>query len=210
MTAYSDAVVAIAITLLAIDLPVPVGHNAHEFWHQVANNDGHYASFLISFAVIAGARGAHHDLFRYVTRTDYRLRVYNTVWLLTIVLIPFATRLLTPSESESTGTRALGFGFYALLQVIESGMLLLILQHLTSHGQAPDFPRPVIQAMAWRSGSLVLAFGLSIPFFILTVNAWLIWIVVPLLIHQARQFRRRRQQTQQTTDHRETGTEHER
>jgi uncharacterized membrane protein len=48
-------VVAIAITLLAIDLPVPSGNTEHEFWLQVRHNSGHYAAFLISFAVIASA-----------------------------------------------------------------------------------------------------------------------------------------------------------
>jgi uncharacterized membrane protein len=52
---FSDAVVAIAITLLALDLPVPEGGNVHLFWTSVKRNDGHYVAFLISFMVIAAA-----------------------------------------------------------------------------------------------------------------------------------------------------------
>ena len=180
--------VAIAITLLAIDLPVPGGDSGHEFWVQVRHNSGHYAAFLISFFVIAGARGFHHDIFRYVKRTDARLRQYNTAWLLTIVLIPFATRMLTPGP-ESRDTHALQFAFYAVLQVLESGALFVMLRHIMSHEEAPDFPRPVVAAMAWRSWSLVIAFGLSIPVFFVTVNAWVLWIAVPPLIDQVRRHR---------------------
>ena len=55
LTLFSDAVVAIAITLLALELPVPEGDTVSAFWASVRRNEGHYAAFLISFFVIAGA-----------------------------------------------------------------------------------------------------------------------------------------------------------
>jgi uncharacterized membrane protein len=72
LTIFSDAVVAIAITLLALDLPVPEGDTVSVFWSSVRRNDGHYAAFLISFVVIAAAWGTHHDVFRYTRRVDPR------------------------------------------------------------------------------------------------------------------------------------------
>jgi len=92
---FSDAVVAIAITLLAIDLPVPAGHTLSAFWSSVQNNEDRYLAFLVSFAAIAAAWGDHHDAFRYTRRMDRRLRTLNMGWLLMIVVTPFATRLLT-------------------------------------------------------------------------------------------------------------------
>ena len=50
---FSDAVVAIAITLLAIDLPLPEGGTVSEFWASVRHDSTHYLAFLISFFVIA-------------------------------------------------------------------------------------------------------------------------------------------------------------
>ena len=55
LTFVSDAVIAIAITLLAIELPLPEGHSVHEFWMSVKGDAGHYAAFLISFVAIAAA-----------------------------------------------------------------------------------------------------------------------------------------------------------
>ena len=120
LTLFSDAVVAIAITLLAIDLPVPEGGTVPVFWESVRHNGGHYAAFLISFFAIAAAWRDHHDIFKYVRRVDSRLRTLNTFWLLMIVLNPFATKLLTAPGHPDLDTHALRFGFYALLQVLES------------------------------------------------------------------------------------------
>jgi len=74
LTLFSDAVVAIAITLLAIDLPLPEGDTVSGFWLSARHDSGHYAAFLISFFAIAAAWRDHHDIFRYVRRVDSRLR----------------------------------------------------------------------------------------------------------------------------------------
>jgi uncharacterized membrane protein len=189
LTFFSDAVVAIAITLLAIDLPVPEGSSFSAFWLSVRHDDGHYLAFLISFAVIAAAWFDHHDLFRYVRATDARLRVLNMWWLLSIVLNPFATKLLTVSGHSLT-VHAVRFGFYALLQVLESAMLYAMLRHLIA-GRLADPPRPVVDSLTRKTYSLVLGFGLSIPVFFVTNVGWLLWLAGPVLAGLFRQRQRR-------------------
>ena len=49
----------------------------------------------------------HHDLFRYVHGTDARLKVLNMWWLFSIVLNPFATKLLTAGGEQSLTVHAL-------------------------------------------------------------------------------------------------------
>jgi uncharacterized membrane protein len=191
LTLFSDAVAAIAITLLAVDLPVPEGDTLSAFWSSVRQNDGHYAAFLISFFVIAAAWSGHHDLFRYARRFDPRLRTLNMVWLLMIVLVPFATRMLTASGHPALDVHALRFGFYALLQVLESGALLAMLRHMVSCGQAPGAPQPVVTGMARQCHVLMAGFGLSVPLFFVTTNAWLLWVIVPVLAGQVSRLRRR-------------------
>jgi uncharacterized membrane protein len=198
LTLFSDAVVAIAITLLAIDLPLPEGNTVTEFWASVRHNDAHYAAFLISFFAIAAAWRDHHDIFRYVTRVDSRLRMLNTFWLLMIVLNPFATKLLTAPGHPDLDTHALRFGFYALLQVLESGLIFLMLAHMLSHGLAPRTPRAMAIDLARQSFNLILGFGLSIPVFFVTTNAWIMWIVVPLVVSRWRHIHRQRRQREAT------------
>lgn len=193
LVAFSDAVVAIAITLLALDLPVPTGATMSKFLSSVGNNTDHYVAFLISFVVIAAAWRRYHGVFRYIQRVDARVRNLNVLWLLTIILNPFATRLLTTPGPSSAGPRALQFGFYALLQVLSSAALLLMVHHVAARGlQAPDTPPLTETQNDWESYGVMLGFGLSIPLFFVTSYAWVIWIVVPLLVGQIADRRRRR------------------
>jgi uncharacterized membrane protein len=189
---FSDAVVAIAITLLAIDLPVPAGHSLSAFWSSVQHNDAHYLAFLVSFWAIAAKWSVHHDAFRYLRRMDSRLRWLDMVWLLTIVVIPFATKLLTVPGSEDPDVHALQFGFYALVQSLGSVVMIVILRHMASHRQAPDMPSPTLTGMAWESYSPALGFGLSIPVFFATSYAWVLWIVIPLLMRVVPRLRGRK------------------
>jgi uncharacterized membrane protein len=177
---FSDAVVAIAITLLAIDLPVPSGTTVASFWSSVRQNDGHYVAFLISFLVIATAWSHHHDIFRYATDMDSGLRQVNFAWLLTIVLIPFATRLLTAKAHEALDVQALRFGFYALLQALSSVLLLVMLRHLRAREQALAMPPATAVRLSSQLYVVALAFGLSIPIFFATSYAWLVWILIPV------------------------------
>ena len=193
LTFFSDAVVAIAITLLAIDLPVPEGVTFGLFWASVRHDDGHYAAFLISFVVIAAAWFDHHDLFRYIRSTDARLRLLNMGWLLSIVLNPFATKLLVVS-GQSLTVHAVRFGFYALLQVLESAMFYAMLRHMIARGLASP-PRPVVDTMTRKSSGLILGFGLSIPVFFLTSAGWALWIAGPVLAGLLRRSHRRSHRT---------------
>ena len=193
LVAFSDAVVAIAITLLALDLPVPTGATMSEFLHSVGNNIDRYIAFLISFVVIAAAWRRYHAVFRYIERVDAQIRNYNVLWLLMIILNPFATRLLTTHGTGTAGPRTVQFGFYALLQVLSSAALLLTVHHAAAHHlEDPDAPSLAETQNDWESYGVMAGFALSIPLFLVTSNAWVIWILAPVLVGQIGDRRRRR------------------
>jgi uncharacterized membrane protein len=190
---FSDAVVAIAITLLALELPVPTGQNLSTFWRSVRENDDHYLAFLISFLAIAGSWGQHHRVFRTAERVDSRLRTVNLLWLMMIVLNPFATKLLTTVNHDSFATHALRWGFYALLQVLANVALLAMTHHLASPAlRAPGDPAPSDTAKGARLYGATLGFGLSIPLFFATTYGWVLWIAGPLLAGHVRPRSRRK------------------
>jgi uncharacterized membrane protein len=188
---FSDAVMAIAITLLAIELPVPSGDSASALWASVRHEDGHYVAFLISFAVIAASWSDHYDLFRCIARVDARLRVLNSAWLLMIVLNPFATRLLTAKGHPTIEAHALRFGFYALLQVLDALLMLAMVAHMRTQRQAPDTPPSMLAKTVRESYAMIVTFGVSIPLFFVIPQAWVIWFVLPVAVGGIRQRERR-------------------
>jgi uncharacterized membrane protein len=164
---FSDAVVAIAITLLALDLPVPTGTTVDELWSSVQDHKESYLAFVISFVVIAAMWSEHHHVFRYAARSDAWLRSLDMVWLLMVVLNPFATKLLTSEAPDTVGAHALRWGFYALLQILASVTFLAMVHHMMSHDlQAADTPSLLVSEAGWGSYGVLLGFGLSIPFFL--------------------------------------------
>ena len=188
---FSDAVVAIAITLLAIDLPVPTGATVSQFWSSVRHNGGHYAAFAISFVAIAAAWDHHHDIFRYAQSMDSGLRTLNIAWLLTIILNPFATKLLTSQGHQSLGVHALRFGFYSLVQALSSAAFLAVLHHMVTRKQAPGVPASVVASTTWQAVGLLVGFGLSIPVFFATTYGWALWFAGPRVVQQVYRARAR-------------------
>jgi uncharacterized membrane protein len=191
LTLFSDAVVAIAITLLAIDLPIPDGRTTAVFLSSVRGNSWDYLAFLITFVSIASSWSTHHDVFRNTRRVDSRLRQLDMAWLLTIVLLPFAARLLGNSGDETQTVHAFRWGFYALVQTLESGALLAMLRYMTASGLSAGLPERLVKSVTRQSCVLMAGFGSSIPVLFATSNGWLLWIAVPLGAHLWRRYRRR-------------------
>jgi TMEM175 potassium channel family protein len=95
---FSDAVFAIAITLLVVDIRVPeVVANAG---HQLYESRSKILSFVISFLVIGLFWIGHHRLFRYITALDRALIFINLIFLGTIAFLPYPTALLFAGNTK--------------------------------------------------------------------------------------------------------------
>ena len=95
------------------------------------------------------------------------------------MLNPFATDMLVASN-QTLGTHALRFGFYALLQVLESAAMYAMVRHMISHGLI-DLPPDRARRVMRGSTRLMIGFALSIPVFWLTTYGWILWFLGPVL-----------------------------
>ena len=187
---FSDAVVAIAMTLLAFSLPLPHDIGAEpsnpRVWDAVWAGRISYLTFLISFVVIANHWRLHHRLFRYVHRLDSRIITLNLAWLLMIVIIPFATKLI--SGAGGFGVR---FSIYAAIQVLTMLTFLLMSRHI----RASDLLRSGVPSVERDddAGLLTVAamFAISIPVAFKSQWAFALWIASAPAARAVRRYRER-------------------
>jgi uncharacterized membrane protein len=94
---FSDAVFAIAITLLVIEIHVPTPADAVAdggYANALYLLSPSFAAFVLSFAVIARFWMGHHAAFSQCGRFDRKLLWPNTLLLMAIAFMPFATAFL--------------------------------------------------------------------------------------------------------------------
>ncbi len=137
---FSDAVFAIAITLLVIDLKVPLiktGSSNTEILNGLAELIPKFIGFIISFFVIAVFWRSHHRIFGFVNRYSEKLIWVNIFMLFSIVLMPFSSAYY----SEYSGLN-IPFYFYNG-NVILTGILNYRLIHIVfnpKHGLVTHYP----------------------------------------------------------------------
>ncbi|GGN24770.1 TMEM175 family protein [Streptomyces fuscichromogenes] len=177
---FSDAVVAIAITLLALELPVPTGevHGNSGVLHFLRDHLAEYTAFLVSFWAIAIHWMVHQRLFRYATGLSGGAIRWNLLWLLAIVLTPFTTKLLT-SEADAYQVQ---FIVYAANQVLTCLFFRLAVADLRRSGVfgADDSAEAVSSTLGWLT-AMMLAFLISIPVALVTHWASACWALLPVI-----------------------------
>ena len=164
---FSDAVFAIAITLLAFDLPKS---NLHHWGNALLG-------FGISFAVIGLFWLGHHALFRYITALDRRLIRINLIFLGFIALLPYPTRLLAFRHAGNPAPVV----FYAAVSAAAGLAEVAIWLYATRRGSGLADPSaaPVRLHFALRIARAPAVFLISIPIaFVASRITPYIWILI--------------------------------
>jgi uncharacterized membrane protein len=164
LLALSDGVVAIALTLLVLQLRVPVVaalHNpesAGELANQLSREGNQFVSYIISFYVIAQFWLAHHRAYRLMIGHHEGLAWWNFGFLLTITLMPFTSDLLGQYGSNPLAVTI--FALNLLMASVASAGTLLYAKHAGLI--AADADQRVILSGQIRSAFTVVAVLLSI------------------------------------------------
>ena len=113
--AYTDAVFAIAATLLVLDLTTKaIGEvdSDTQLWAALGGMWENVMAFVISFLLLSMLWVIHLQQFRSLARADGRLLWLNNIRLLFIVLIPFTTSLVSEYSEFYAGRMLLPINFF--------------------------------------------------------------------------------------------------
>jgi uncharacterized membrane protein len=176
---FSDAVFAIAITLLVLPLTevqftdVNLGRELLRLWPELL-------SFVMSFAVIGNYWVAHHRMFRHIVDVDARLVWLNFGFLLVIAFLPFPTAVLG-EHGDTTPAAVLYAGAMSLTGFTSATMWA----HASYRGRLvhPALDRRAVRYLQLRSLVVPATFVPSIGVaFLSPVAAWFLWLAAfPLL-----------------------------
>ena len=94
---FSDAVIAIAVTLLVLPLvEIPAELTADEsFVDVLSDHRAELGAFLLSFLVIWTFWDAHHQIMEHFRGYDHAMMRLHMVFLFTLIPLPFSTQLIS-------------------------------------------------------------------------------------------------------------------
>lgn len=173
----SDAVVAIAATLLVLPLVDTASEvTGTDALRILGDNWDELFAFLLSFAVICRFWLIHHSMFTRVTGFTQSLVWVNFLWLASIAFLPFPTELVSFAGHDNPGTSALYVGTMLVSSVASTAQLAIIARH--PEIQSEDVRgtiriRPAVVASATMA--VVLALVLIVP----AVGLYAVLLLIP-------------------------------
>ncbi len=179
--ALTDGVFAIAMTLLILEIKVPVVEHSmlHELPRRLFELWPKYISYVISFVMLGVYWIGHHNQFHVIRRSDRTLLWINILFLMVISFLPFSTALLGEYATERIATEIYG------INLIVIGLLLYWhWRHATKKHRLvdPELDARVIATATRRilMGPVVFLIAIGISF--VNVAASLtIFLLAPLL-----------------------------
>jgi uncharacterized membrane protein len=186
---FSDAVFAIALTLLIVDVGIPTVKDptsASSMLTALEESGPHLFAFFLGFVLIARYWAAHHRFCAHLNSVDGPFIQLNLAYLALVAFLPFPTGLFGRYLDNPVST-----GLFALVLAAVSGLEVVQFVHAR---RAAQFTR-TLSLPAFRFGLItsavpVLVMLLSIPIaFVVTRWAPMFWLLifpVEVLLERAR------------------------
>lgn len=184
LLALSDGVVAIALTLLVLDLKVPAAtvlrhpDSASDLATVLKNDTDQLISYVVSFYVTAQFWLVHHRVFRVVAGHSEGLAWWNFVFLFTITLIPFTSGLLGLFAENPLAVSIFAANMLLASLAIQGTAQFIKRKGLISAGYHAE------QARAGQIRAVITALIMAVSMALAWVNADLakyLWITIAFL-----------------------------
>jgi uncharacterized membrane protein len=191
LLALTDGVVAIALTLLILQLQIPVNsllkqdvNSASALWRALSvDGDGsELTSYLVSFVVIAQFWLVHHRILRTMRGHSEGLAWRNFAFLLALTLMPFTSDLMGRFSDNPLAVTFFGVNLMALslstqwIRIYAAHHRLIAGERYSRHEERVGRVRALL-TVAVVSLSLVMAWTDTS----LARYVWLLFLVVPVI-----------------------------
>jgi uncharacterized membrane protein len=111
LVAFSDAVFAITITLLILEIKPPADNT--NLLHGLLALWPSYLAYAVTFLFIGQVWANHHVMFDHIRVADRTVLLLNTLLLMVVAFLPFATSVLASALRSGDGERT-AVVFYAI------------------------------------------------------------------------------------------------
>jgi uncharacterized membrane protein len=144
LESFSDGVLAVAITLLVLNIVVPDPATTPRLGHALLHQWPIYVAYVTSFLTIGIIWINHHAMISRLREADHMILVLNLLLLLSIGVLPFATDLVATYLKRGNG-QSLAAAIYAGSLLAMSILFTLLNRHILlskSHYLAQPLPEP--------------------------------------------------------------------
>ncbi|HEV3358479.1 MAG TPA: TMEM175 family protein [Pseudonocardiaceae bacterium] len=179
LEAFSDGVLAIAITLLILNVHVETGPGHRTLASALAAAGPEIVAYMASFLQIGIMWANHHALFRVVAKVDHVLLLFNLLLLGFVTFLPLPTQLVAEHHAND-GDGRLAMAIYGLTLVGSAVSFNLIWRYARRRGLltdsvSPEFCRDV--DVRYLAGLCGYVFATALAF----VLPWLTLLVTAVL-----------------------------
>jgi uncharacterized membrane protein len=186
---FSDAVFAIAITVLVLDIHLPPGGDTADNSQLLLMLTGlwpKYFAYVLSFWVIGLYWISHHRKFLIIKRFDNRLLRLNLLLLMVIAFIPFPTAVVSENGNRTATI------FYALIMALGGLLVFFLWWHAVRNHNLVDprldkeFLRREVAAPLATAGIFVLSIGIAFLDEGMVRFVWILLIPLSLVLNSRR------------------------
>lgn len=190
LEALCDAVFAIAMTLLVVEVRAPNPgsiHSSADLWAVLQNATPNIGAFLLSFTIIFISWVNHHAVMRSIPRTSATFLFANGFLLLTIAFIPYPTALL--GEFVLSDRAAPAVVLYNAVLAAQAVAWILVTRSALHGALACDVDAQDSLRKNERSGygalglySLLAIIAVWFPNTVaaVTTATWIVWLIISL------------------------------
>jgi uncharacterized membrane protein len=153
---FCDAVIAIAITLLVLDLRIIKPANSTLSFQDLLKLGPKLSAYTLSFFLIGYFWIIHHKLFRAIIHVNERLIWLNLIWLFFIAILPFTTTTVSSFFGQTVSVFL--YSMNVVLITLCQGIIWSYAIKKPSHFLTPHFSKDLQKkySATFNSGVVIL------------------------------------------------------